>query len=179
MRAAPNYFHVDEIFEIRLLPETWVKIRETAFAHDLTYSWIVRMCLFKLQAQGYKRDQESHLLYRKVNRAYIWNEKPLHRHQLCLYGADGHYLGMMAAYEGFTISMLIRIALEMFLTQVISELAAGADPLATGVKIFQSVRDLRSPVTKFHNKQLLFKPFPRQSFWPYKPIVRFPWHIPR
>ncbi len=178
MRAASNMFHVDEIFEIRLLPECWQKVQSTAFKHNLTYSWIVRLCLFRLCESELSRDKEMNLLNRKIRFKYLTNQKPLHRHQLCLFGTDGLHLRMLAASLGFTISQLVRIALEMYLDEIIIDLKNGLDVVSKGTKIFQRGVGIKKRVTKFHNKETILQAFPADWYWPFKPIIRFPWQVP-
>ncbi len=179
MKAKPNLLFTDEIFEIRLLPDVWEKISQAALAQELTYSWIVRMCIFKMQQNGLERDLETYQLHRRLKRAYIMNDKPLHRHQLCLYGVDGLHLRILAASLGFTISQVVRFALEWYLDEVISLLRQGCDFVAMGTKIFERMRGHLELVTKFHNKSVNLEHFAAKSYWPFQQIRRFPWQIPR
>ena len=179
MKASANRLKIEDVFEIRLTQLTWQQIRQNAIKQRLSYSWIVRLCLFKLQTEASVRDSEIELLHQKLKAAYGTNQQKLHRHQLCLYGSDGAYLRLLAHSLGFTISQLVRIAIAKYLDQVITELAQGYDVVKQGTKIFRKISNLKQAVMKFHNKQLYFEHFLETSYWPYVPLIDYrrlvPW----
>ena len=173
MKAIGNIVFADEIYEIRFLQSTWQNIRKQAELHELTYSWIVRLCLFRF-LRTLKRDARMHQAHRSVRFKLAMNEQPLHRHMLCLYGRDGDHLRVVAARFGLSITQFVRIAVELELEQVSLELTQGLDVVRHGTKIFMALSGIEKPVMEFHNRQVEFKHYRPGFYWAFKRLELLP-----
>lgn len=119
------------VLEVRLPEELWRRIKVMAERHGVTYSWVVRFCLFRLimrsQPLNYigfrmKRDPlrgaAPKLYYRNLRAVAQKSAGAFHRHRLCLYGEDELYIRIVAARLGVTMTHLVRLALECNLERV-------------------------------------------------------------
>ena len=174
MKVPGNLLFIREVFEIRLRPEVWQRVRKIAQQNQLSYSWIVRLCLFKCFRKGVKIDQNIISLRRHL-RGEIWQlgQSKLHRHMLCLYGDDSNFLRLAASKVGLTITQFVRIALALHLDDVEAELNMNSlDVVFKGTKMFRDNGFQKLFGMEFHITDYAFKPFSRDSYWEYSPIQR-------
>lgn len=114
--------HHSHVLEVRVRMERWVLIKKAARAKKCTYSWIVRYCVYRLikrrdpvQYVQKLLEQSGSPTLTEDNLNNRLNDIELHRHRLCLYGNDELYIRMVASMLGFSMTHLIRIAIEKFL----------------------------------------------------------------
>lgn len=115
----------DHILEIRLPIELWRRIKGAAKLHGVSYSWVVRFCLFRLimrpspltylgQDMAWRRLKgiDSKFYFRNLRAVAQKSAGAFHRHRLCLYGEDELYIRMVSAMLGVSMTHLTRLALE-------------------------------------------------------------------
>ena len=177
---------VDHFLEIRLNQVTWTKIVKIAGQKEKSYSWIVRYCVFRLikrqmddgfvhpwltSEKGRKKWKKFGALSRQTrNHIYAENGKPgnLHRHKLCLYGNDEMLIRMTAGKFNFSMSHLVRLALEWNLGEL--ERQSHGRPCRfhrlafywLGIKLYSDV-DL--PIISPPHKHLRFTHFHDSDYW--------------
>jgi len=109
---------ISNLWEIRLSPKLWARVIFAARSKNVSYSWIVRYCVFRLAKRKCLRMFPAmENLSRKIRENQPRAEK-CHRHMLCLYGADEKLLRLRALQLGITVSMMVRLALEWFLFKI-------------------------------------------------------------
>jgi len=184
-----HYFktpYVDHFLEIRLNQDTWAKIVQVATLKDKSYSWVVRYCLFRLikrqmrvdfvqqtfpGAKQIKKWKKFGALSR-VARSHIYSEQgelgSLHRHKLCLYGQDELMIRMTAGMFNFSMSHLVRLALEWHLDELLRLSNGGVSRFHRlafywlGIKLYHDV-DL--PILSPPDKHFHLKHFDEAYYW--------------
>ncbi len=126
--------HVDFILEIRLSQEVWHKVVKLSRIRGTSYSWVVRYALFRFIKRKNIQNFSGITIFppldwRLPSRRYerlnerVKMERPnahlKHRHRLCLYGEDELFIRLAAARLRCTMTHLVRLALEIYLDQVL------------------------------------------------------------
>ncbi|MES0490786.1 MAG: hypothetical protein ABUK01_12395 [Leptospirales bacterium] len=118
---------IPNILEIRLNQDTWERISQIAVIKGKSYSWVVRYCLFRFIKRNNMKSNPVNFNSEKQREKYTMMEtrarhhlveKNLHRHKLCLYGDDELYVRMIAGFLHRTMSHLVRLALEWYLSEL-------------------------------------------------------------
>jgi len=170
---------IDCILEIRLNHEMWEKIVRVAEMKKKSYSWIVRYCVFRLikraDAKAYilnwkssKRRVNFEILEERVKKHCGDN---LHRHKLCLYGDDEFLIRMTAGLMHYSMSHLVRLALEWNLDEI--ERISNAKPgrfhrLAfywLGIKLYEDVKGVNFPTRGTVDLQYRLIRFNEADYW--------------
>jgi len=121
---------IDNVLEIRLPSLTWNKIKWIAVCKNCSYSWVVRYAVFRMikRVDQFHPDNENTGLrsgkIAKLNelvRRERANSQNKHRHRLCLYGQDELFIRIAAAKLGCTMSHLVRMALGLYLDNLVSK----------------------------------------------------------
>ena len=140
---------IQNVWEVKIKGDVWEKIQMLAQTKKVTYSWIVRFCVFTAitmapnQVSGVENPTVSHLMTQdnsgtKNTKSIKGPKKKSHRHKLCLYGEDEKLLRISAMELGITVSAFIRICLDQFLETV--EDAEYADLFSRGIKLGKEYR---------------------------------------
>ncbi len=174
MKIPENRLTISCIFEIQLARKYWQRISTLAEKHSISYSWIVRLCLFKLLQRPNDRLQHMTIMLKEK---FIDHGRD-HRHMLCLYGEDERYVRFKAATLGMTISKLVRCSLELYLDQVEAELESGVDVVLAGTKLFAAIEQvlIRNLDMEIHIRKNKYVPFSRSQYWAKRPITRLHLH---
>ena len=142
-RKQPPFKIPEEIqntWEVILDLETWDKIKNVRKQTRSTYSWVVRACVFRLlykfRQPVFRRAMENHS-------PQIANRTTGHRFQLCLYGDDEKILRLAAFELGSSVSALIRLALDLYLSHFFRKAASITKQIL--IDFFTKV------ITKFYN----------------------------
>ncbi|MES0489007.1 MAG: hypothetical protein ABUK01_03385 [Leptospirales bacterium] len=172
----------DHILEIHLNQETWEKIVRIADLKKKSYSWVVRYCVFRLlkrqMGEGFGQqgcsgragEKFEELSERAKQHIYAGNNKveDLHRHKLCLYGRDEFFIRLTSGRLNFTMSHLVRLALEWNLDEL-ERLSLGRvsrfHRLAfywLGIKLY---RDVDLPIISPPHKNIHLRHFPDSEYW--------------
>jgi len=170
---------IDCILEVRLNHETWEKVVRIAEMKKKSYSWIVRYCVFRLikraDAKAYilnwksgKRRIELKLLEERVKKGCGDN---LHRHKLCLYGNDELLIRMTAGLLHYSMSHLVRLALEWNLDELerISNAKSGRFHrlafYSLGIKLYEDVKGINFPTQDTPDLQYRLIRFHQTDYW--------------
>lgn len=151
--------HPSHVLEIRLDRATWSRVVAAAQARGVTYSWVVRYCLFRF----IKRSQPE--LYLGRRGAFGGpSGGALHRHRLCLYGSDELYIRQTAGLFNWTMTKLVRIALERNLGRLEGSMGrfSRASFYWLGIKIFA---DREFPFSSTKHTTLRYIRFPTSEYW--------------
>ena len=106
---------IANLWEVRLSPELWNRVKKIAKYENVSYSWIVRYCVFRLaRRKCIRMFPAMENLSRKIRKTQPQSDK-CHRHMLCLYGTDEQLLQLRAMQLRISVSLLIRLGLEWFL----------------------------------------------------------------
>jgi len=178
--------YVDCILEIRLNQDTWAKIVRIAALKRKSYSWIVRYCVFRLinrdmtedivkntfpGAKGGKKWKKFGKMSR-IAKNHLGSKsgkhESLHRHKLCLYGDDEFFIRLIAGQFHFSMSHLVRLALEWNLDEL--ERLSNGRPgrfhhLAfywLGIKLYNGVD---FPIITLPHKHLRLNHFHEADYW--------------
>jgi len=165
MKVLANKLKITEIFEVRIRMEQMKEIVSLSKKHKITFSWVTRICLFKLLEQYTHLSLSIHLTNaeEKEDLLEVKEKKlKLHRHQLCLYGKDAIRVRFLASELGFTITQLVRIALRLFI-HILSEKIEKKLLVEIGIKIVASVMEKLNNYTKI--------PFEVEDYWPFRPCA--------
>ncbi len=170
MKAPYAILGICDIFEIRFKLEVWLRIKGLAQKHDLTYTWIVWLALFRLIKMQPKPITHNGLILALKNKYRKVPAGQLHRHLLCLYGDDAARPRLAAHQWGMTISRFVRLALELNLEDIAKELEEGHDVTKRGIKMFNGIGHRPRVDMEFHIKGIVFKPFQVLDYWPKRKI---------
>ncbi|MES0489215.1 MAG: hypothetical protein ABUK01_04435 [Leptospirales bacterium] len=156
--------HVDHFLEIRVNANAWEKVVRISEAKKTSYSWVVRYCVFRLikrkdpfmfitncVLKSGKHDKWKK--YQSLNRRVKLqsSEEHLHRHKLCLYGSDEMFIRMTAGLMHWTMSRLVRLALEWYLDELVRGLSENSSQFHRlafywlGIKLYGGVELPTSP----------------------------------
>lgn len=175
MRAQPNLWFIDDIFEIRLLEADWQRVKQTAMQREISYSWVVRICIFAMISKHRKKiDYQFTQKSLALKQEYKFQRgKSFHRHLLCLYGDDAHCIRLEASRLGITVSHFIRLALREFLDKI--DVMSTYDLVMKGVKINRKIDTTQAVFgMELQIKKVIILPFERESYSDFKPFK--PWH---
>ncbi len=164
-----NPYNVDALWETRLRPEIVAQIREAAHIYKTTMSWVVRYCVFKLYRKKKISSATLHDMaaeLREKNQPVPIPASKLHRLRLCLYGDDERILLELKYRFRLTTTMLIRIALVLYLKQLLSASVAPEYFFFYGLKFFANTaikysRKRKIPHVDFHIKSI----FAIEDYW--------------
>jgi len=152
---------VDNILEIRLPYLTWNKIKWVAACKNRSYSWVVRYAIFRMIKRNMQVPSGDEILGTRSKKISRLNElvlgervdsKKKHRHRLCLYGQDELFIRMSAAKLGCTMTHLVRLALALYLDELVSKFPpfrpskdrrgrfSGPAWKCLGIKVFHGVK---------------------------------------
>ena len=107
---------IANVWEVVLAPGVWDDVVAVAGRQGVTYSWVVRACIFKLLAnRNLLSNKKSIVIHSKKVKVRGLSRHTGHRHMLCLYGEDEKRLRMAALQQGLAVSVLLRIALSLYL----------------------------------------------------------------
>jgi len=165
MRAQPNKLKVTEQLEIRIRIEHWQNIVQMAKKHRITFTWVTRLCLFRLLDKWKNLDKEILLANLEEKEAMQKSKEKcerLHRHILCLYG-DEIRVRFLAAKLGLTITQLVRIAIILFIASLVDPIER-AELVKQGVKVVASVMEFHDNYTKVF--------FVEGDYWPFRPCFQ-------
>ncbi len=163
-----NPYNVEALWEVRLRPEILEQIQIAARKYGKTMSWVVRFCVFELfrTEQNIQKMHEMADMLREKNQITPMRSSELHRMRVCLYGDDERiFLELKYRYR-LTTTMLVRIALVLYLSQLLKALVSPRDFFYCGLKYFKRTKIRYSvksgyPIVDFHFKQF----FSREDFW--------------
>ena len=134
---------IQNVWEVKIQQDVWEKIQSLAQTKEVTYSWIVRFCVFRAITTNKKPDFDvenptatgaiSASAGVPENETLDDPEKKLHRHKLCLYGEDEKLLRISAMEQGITVSAFIRLCLDQFLGTI--ENVEYAELFSKGIKL--------------------------------------------
>lgn len=162
---------ITELWEVHLQERTWEAVRSCAKQRKCSYSNISRYCLFRLiEHQNLKwnrlmSDTKDGLM------GQITRGASVHRHVMCFYGEDLRAVRYAAMVLGITVSMLIRIAIQLYLPRLAMEnrsrKVSNEELFKLGVKRWQYVQcaalnHFRIPLFR----QLTFSSFFPWQWWP-------------
>jgi len=164
MKVQLNKLKVTNIFDVSLAGIQWSKVKELRNLHEVSYSWVVRLCLFKFVAMnGEWNDQLKQANYEETKLRQNKNNIN-HRHKLCLYGDDALQVRVIAYKLGLTVTQLVRLSLQMYIHELYCKISK--DYLVNfGIKILKTVMDYRY--------NLLKRPFSRETYRPYRSMRGF------
>ena len=128
---------IQHVWEVKIHPEIWQKIAFFAQKNKVTYSWIVRFCIFSeiSPANRVTLGGENHTVNNEISK------KDYHRHKLCLYGEDEKLLRMSAMEKGITVSAYIRLCLDRYLANLAD--VEFAVLFSKGIKFGKKLRMIR------------------------------------
>ncbi|MBV6492588.1 MAG: hypothetical protein LDLANPLL_00583 [Turneriella sp.] len=158
---------IADVWEIRLSSTEWKKLCQMAKKRHSTISSITRYCVFQL-AQ-YENLRWTSTLDAARNKVKKENMEECHRHMLCLYGDDVVLLQLAALRLKISVSLLVRVALFLYLPRLAVEIHSKRYITPTqffykGIKFWQNIffrglNHFRVPAIR----QQLF-----QSFFPWQ-----------
>jgi len=162
---------ITELWEVHVDHRTWQALRGRAKNRKCSYSNISRYCLFRLiEHQNLKWNR----LLTEAREQLVEQKRsgqPTHRHVICFYGEDLRAVRFAAMVLGITVSMLIRIALRLYLPRLAMEnpsrQVSNEELFKLGVKRWQFVQcsalnQFRTPLFR----QLTFSSFFPWQWWP-------------
>lgn len=171
----------DNILEIRVCPNRWAQVKRVAGWRERSYSWVVRYCVFRFirshrSLKRLKRSGEDFKQGVLADRRRSTHDGALrqvtapnlHRHRLCLYGDDELYIRVTAAALNFTMTHLVRLALEWNLDRLEGSTIGRPNVFHSrafcllGVKLYTGVD---FPIGYPEVKQILLHRFPRKAYW--------------
>lgn len=200
MKAIPNLYFINEIFEVQISQTEWQKICAISQKFEYTFTATTRLCVFQLMRRGLNRTEVfeyKRYLKRKylgwlevgpeqgmlmtLGERQVWQRpssrcEPLHRHMLCLYGNDAMQLRVMAAHYGLSISDFVRIALELFLPSLENDLVSGrVNIVRHGIKVYEicEIAPVKSYDKDFHNQTIKLSRYKPDSYWGWRPFPFF------
>ncbi len=106
---------IADIWEVRLNPVLWSRIRAVTRERKISFSMVSRYCIFLLTGRAALRDRAA---FRDLRQQDVEEQKlhsEHHRHLVCFYGEDIKVIRVTALELGVSVSCLIRIALRLFL----------------------------------------------------------------
>ena len=106
---------IANVWEVVLDPGNWKQVVFIAGGMRTTYSWVVRCCVFKLLERMKDSEFVSTMDLHSVEKV---SRAEGHRHLLCLYGADEKRLRLAAIEANCSVSYLVRLALQLYLSQL-------------------------------------------------------------
>lgn len=112
---------IASLLEIRLAPRHWNRIRIAAWQRGTTYSTVTRFCVFRLARKCALQWTPRLRVAKSGVEQGITVAQGLHRHLLCLYGDDEKLIRLAAMDLGVTLTMFVRLAIEMFLDALAME----------------------------------------------------------
>lgn len=117
-----NGVSIDNVLEIRLCKKTWEKITVVSEGSGKSFSWVVRYVLFRLIKRKSLQTRlnkgafgDKFRSLDEIARGKKKMSKEQHRHKLCLYGSDEHFIRITSACLNVSMTHLVRIALEWHL----------------------------------------------------------------
>ena len=128
---------IQNVWEVKIKGDVWEKIQNLARQKEVTYSWIVRFCVFSAIMAGQNPIFEVENPTRQKKSLKIQKRKS-HRHKLCLYGEDEKLLRIAAMEQGITVSAFIRLCLDGFLETI--ENVEYAELFSKGIKLGKEYR---------------------------------------
>ena len=116
LRSKPD--KISDIWEIRMPRALWLKVVRASQQRQVTLSRITRFCAFQLaekqELPGYLNLCKS----RNRDRTELRDSVEIHRHLVCLYGQDAELLRLAALRLGVSVSVLIRIAIRLYIDRL-------------------------------------------------------------
>lgn len=107
---------IQDVWEVHLKPQVWLRIQTAAKTHHKTYSTVTRFCVLELAERSHLRNRGS---IQKILNIEGSREDSVaevnHRHLVCFYGEDMLLVRMAALRLGVTVSAFIRLALHIYL----------------------------------------------------------------
>lgn len=168
-----NPYNVDAVWEVRLRPEIIEDIRTAASHYKTTMSWIVRWCTFRLFLRKKISLDKLHNIaqeLRERNQPKPMSAGELHRLRVCLYGGDERIFLELKYRFGLTTTMLVRIALQLYLKYLLDKAESWRNVFFYGLKFFSQTKALYSrrvivPQVDFH----IHKFFHYSDYWDIPP----------
>ena len=169
---------IDNVLEIRLPYLTWKKVKYIATYSNRSYSWVVRYALFRMIKRSGQFHPDAEVFgvrSKKVARLHelVRGERvdsvKKHRHRLCLYGEDELFIRLSAAKLGCTMTHLVRLALALYLDELVSKFppfrpsrafrgrVSWAAWRCLGIKIYHGVRFHTMPPRQQHFEFIHYK----------------------
>jgi len=112
---------ITHVFEVRLTPLQWNRVKMIAYQRRRTYSTITRYCVLKLARKTRICRSKRMAAATDGVREGVAIAQSLHRHMMCLYGDDDKLIRLAAMDLGMTLSGFIRLAIELYLASLAME----------------------------------------------------------
>ena len=130
---------VDYTWEVRIPRKIWEKVKERADQQDVTYSWVVRFCVFTaLKKSNQKRFNEAVVEFHNRRNIGATKKESHHRFQMCLYGEDQSWLRIRAMEVKTSVTSLILTSLLMFLDDLEKFSQSTRTSVQQVIKVFRS-----------------------------------------
>lgn len=136
-----NPYKVKAIWEVLLRKELVREICKARGIYQKTMSWVVRYCVFSLLREKVDvgRVQEVAESLKEKNQIDPKKSRELHRFKLCLYGEDEKLFLEMKMRYGITPTMLVRVALKLYLPRLLKKQVSPWEFFWYGIKFFGDV----------------------------------------
>lgn len=112
---------ISHLFEVRLAPGHWNRIKLAMWLRRRTYSTITRYCTLRLarkcSLRWTPRLRQAEVRVKDTHGVAL----EMHRHLMCLYGEDEKIIRLAALELGLTITAFVRLAIELFLPALAME----------------------------------------------------------
>ena len=163
---------ITELWEIHLNQTTWAELKARSKHRKCSYSTVSRYCLFRLIEHENLRWNKLFAKKRMEIKSEPRKHRQLmHRHVICFYGEDLRAVRYAAMVLGITVSMLVRIALTLYLPRLAMEnpsrRISNEELFKLGIKRWQNVH--HSALNNFRIplfRQLTFSSFFPWQWWP-------------
>ena len=133
-----------------ILPYAWVKkIQRIATKKKVSMSWVARFCVFRLIQRDLENFTGVFCDELESIREEMRGSSNRKRFFICFYGEDELYLRIFARKAGLTVSMLVRLALYLFLHLLDGNKVTSGDFFWNGIKIIKEIRLLKTPLDLF------------------------------
>ncbi len=119
-RSKENKYSVSDIWEVRLEKSTILRLRKIAGLRRTTMSWLARYCIFRLIHKKKIHHEKFHDMVDEI-RANSPPFRETGRFYICFYGEDILWVKMQSGILNVTVSMLVRVALERYLSSLENE----------------------------------------------------------
>ena len=167
-----NPYNVDSVWEARLRPEIISNIQSAAKQYGKSMSWVVRYCVFMLYRNGKDATtlQEMAEALREKNQSNPVPASELHRLRICLYGDDERILLELKYRYRLTVTMVIRLALQIYLGGLSAGTVSAWEFFWFGLKFFAGTKVIYSKKHQFPQVDFHFKTFLSQKdYWGFPP----------